>query len=147
MNHGEKAMELFTQGYNCAQAVAVAFSDVTKRSETDSARMVAGFGGGLGRLREVCGAVSGMVFVLSCLYGYDSPNPEAQKTLYQQVQELAGRFQERCGSIVCREILKNPPTDPAPTPRNAEFYAQRPCARMVFTAAELMDEFLAAHPL
>lgn len=147
MNHGEKAMELFTQGYNCAQAVAVAFSDVTKRSETDSARMVAGFGGGMGRLREVCGAVSGMVFVLSSLYGYDSPDPEAQKALYQQVQELAGRFQEQCGSIVCREILKNPPTDPAPTPRNAEFYAQRPCARMVFTAAELMDEFLAAHPL
>lgn len=147
MNHGEKAMELFTQGYNCAQAVAVAFSDVTKLGEGDSARMVAGFGGGMGRLREVCGAVSGMVFVLSSLYGYDSPNPEAQKVLYQQVQELAGRFQERCGSIVCREILKNPPTDPAPTPRNAEFYAQRPCARMVFTAAELMDEFIAAHPL
>lgn len=147
MKHGEKAMELFTRGYNCAQAVAVAFSDVTGLNEKDSARMVAGFGGGVGRLREVCGAVSGMVFVLSYLYGYDEPNPQAQKVLYEEVQGLAEQFRAQNGSIVCREILKNPPTDPAPSPRTAEYYAKRPCARMVYTAAQLLDAFLQEHPL
>ena len=148
MEHGMKAAELFVQGFNCAQAVAVAFCDVTGLDEKFSARMVSSFGGGMGRLREVCGAVSGMFFVLGYLYGYDTPgDDELKKALYVQVQELAGKFRERCGHIVCREILKNPPTDPTPSPRTAEYYAQRPCARMVKKAADLMDAFIAAHPL
>ena len=148
MEHGMKAAELFLQGYNCAQAVAVAFCDVTGLDEKFSARMVSSFGGGMGRLREVCGAVSGMFFVLGYLYGYDTPgDDELKMALYVQVQELAGKFRERCGHIVCREILNNPPTDPTPSPRTAEYYAQRPCARMVKEAADLMDAFIAAHPL
>jgi hypothetical protein len=86
--------------------------------------------------------------VLSLLYGYDSPGDDvSKKQLYTEVQELAAQFQEACGSIICREILKNPPTDPTPSPRTAEYYRTRPCARMVLTAATLMDEFIAAHPL
>ena len=148
MDHGMKAAELFLGGYNCAQSVAVAFCDVTGLDEKLAARTVSAFGGGMGRLREVCGAVSGMFFVLSLLYGYDTPGDDmSKKQLYTEVQALAAQFQETCGSIICREILKNPPTDPTPSPRTAEYYRTRPCARMVLTAATLMDEFIAAHPL
>ena len=148
MEHGMKAAELFLGGYNCAQSVAVAFCDVTGLEEKFAARMVSSFGGGMGRLREVCGAVSGMFFVLGLLYGYDTPGDDvSKKQLYTEVQALAAEFKESCGSIVCREILKNPPTDPTPSPRTAAYYKERPCARMVFTAAQLMDAFIAAHPL
>ena len=148
MDHGMKAAELFLSGYNCAQSVAVAFCDITGLDEKTTARMVSAFGGGMGRLREVCGAVSGMFFVLSYLYGYDTAGDDASKMrLYTDVQALAAQFREACGSIVCREILKNPPTDPKPSPRTAEYYKVRPCARMVLTAATLMDVYIAAHPL
>ena len=148
MDHGMKAAELFLDGYNCAQSVAVAFRDVTGLDEKTTARAVSAFGGGMGRIREVCGAVSGMFFVLSFLYGYDTPGDDvSKKRLYTDVQELAAKFREQCGSIVCREILKNPPTDPTPRPRTAEYYRPRPCARMVLVAGQLMDEFIAAHPL
>lgn len=148
MDHGMKAAELFLSGYNCAQSVAVAFCDVTGLEEKYTARMVSAFGGGMGRLREVCGAVSGMFFVLSLLYGYDTPGDDESKMwLYTDVQALAAKFREQCGSIICREILKNPPTDPKPSPRTAEYYRVRPCARMVLVAGQLMDEFIAAHPL
>ena len=148
MDHGIKAAELFLGGYNCAQSVAVAFCDITGLDEKSTAKMVSAFGGGMGRLREVCGAVSGMFFVLSLLYGYETPGDDvSKKRLYTDVQALAAQFRERTGSIICREILKNPPTDPTPSPRTAEYYKTRPCARMVLTAATLMDEFIAAHPL
>ena len=148
MDHGMKAAELFLSGYNCAQAVAVAFCDVTGLEERQAARMASAFGGGMGRMREVCGAVSGMLMVLSYLYGYDTPGDDiSKKRLYGEVQALAGAFRAENGSFVCREILKHPPSDPNPTPRTAEFYAKRPCAKMVMTAGRLMDRFLEAHPL
>ena len=147
MEHGIKAAELFLSGYNCAQAVAAAFSEELGLTESQAARMVSAFGGGMGRLREVCGAVSGMLFVLSSLYGYDTPgDDESKKVLYGQVQELAAAFREANGTIICRELLDNPPNDPNPTPRTAEFYAVRPCARFVLTAGELMERFLEEHP-
>ena len=148
MDHGMKAMELFVEGYNCAQAVAVAFCDITGLDEKATARMVSPYGGGMGRLREVCGAVSGMLFVLGYLYGYDNADAdETKKELYARVQGLAGQFREKCGSIICRELLDNPPSDPNPSPRTAQYYKDRPCAILVKTAAELMDDFIAAHPL
>jgi C_GCAxxG_C_C family probable redox protein len=148
MDHGIKAAENFLSGYNCAQAVAVAFAGEMGLTEQQAARMVSAFGGGMSRLREVCGAVSGMVFVMGTLYGYDDPTDDAgKKRIYTQVQELAGKFREENGSIICREILKNPASDPNPTPRSPEFYQMRPCDRMVYTAAALMDAFIAEHPL
>ena len=148
MDHGVKAAELFLGGYNCAQSVVVAFSDLTGLDESFSAKMASSFGGGMGRMREVCGAVSGMLMVLGLLYGYDTPGDDvSKKAQYTVVQELSARFREQTGSIVCREILKNPPSDPNPTPRTAEFYARRPCAKMVLTAARLMEEFMEGHPL
>ena len=148
MDHATYAAELFCKDYNCAQAVAVAFCDVTGMEPGLAARMAAPFGGGMGRMREVCGAVSGMLMVLGNLYGYETPDSdEVKKAHYALVQELAGKFREENGSIICREILKNPPSDPNPSPRTAEYYAQRPCARMVYTAAKILDEYIAEHPV
>ena len=147
MDHGLKAAELFLSGYNCAQAVAVAFTDVTGLTEQQAGKMASAFGGGRGGMREVCGAVSGMLMVLSYVYGYDTPGDDvSKKRLYGQVQELAAAFRAENGSIICREILKNPPSDPNPKPRTAEFYAKRPCAKMVMTAARLLEQFMEENP-
>ena len=103
--YGDKAYETFFKGYNCAQCVAIAFAPVMHMTESQAARMSSGFGGGFGRLREVCGAFSGITFVLSTLYGSDDP---AQKTAtYTEVQALAAEYRRRNGknSIVCRELL------------------------------------------
>lgn len=147
MDHVKTAAELFEGGYNCAQAVAAAFSDVTGIPAVQSAKMVSGFGGGMGRMREVCGAVSGMVFVLSTLYGYEAPDQDAQMATYATVQGLANQFKEAAGSMICRELLDNPPSDPKPTPRTEGFYATRPCTRFVMLAAELLDRYIEAHPV
>ena len=103
--YGDKAYETFFKGYNCAQCVAIAFAPVMHMTESQAARMSSGFGGGFGRLREVCGAFSGITFVLSTLYGSDDP---AQKTAtYTEVQALAAEYRRRNGknTIVCRELL------------------------------------------
>ena len=148
MDRGIKAAELFLSGYNCAQAVAVAFCEELGLTESQAAKMVSAFGGGMGRMREVCGAVSGMFFVLGSLYGYDqSDDDKCKKELYGRVQALAAEFRAENGSIICRELLDNPPADPNPSPRTADYYAQRPCARMVLTAALIMEEFLEQNPL
>ena len=148
MDHGMYAAELFLGGYNCAQAVAVAFCDKTGLKPEYAAKMASSFGGGMGRMREVCGAVSGMLMAAGWLYGYETPGDDKVKMAhYALVQELAGKFREKMGSIVCREILKNPPSDPNPTPRTPEFYKTRPCARMVELAARILDEYIEAHPL
>ena len=148
MDHSIYAGELFMEGCNCSQAVFLAFSDVTGIDRKLAARISSPFGGGMGRMREVCGAVSGMFMVLGALYGYDETTDDTRKKqLYYEVQALAAQFREECGSIICREILKNPSSDPNPTPRTAEFYKQRPCARMVVTAARLLDELIAQRPI
>lgn len=147
MTRAEHAAELFASGYNCAQAVAIAFCDLTGFTQEQTAKMLAPFGGGFGRLREVCGAVSGMTFVYGCLYGYETPNSEAQMHVYETEQALAAQFREKAGSIVCRDILKNPPSDPVPSPRTEEYYATRPCVRMVYTATSILDDYISAHPL
>ena len=147
MERGLKAAQLFVDGYNCAQAVAVAFCDVTGLDEKMTCRLMSSFGGGMGRMREVCGAVSGMLMVAGLLYGYDVIGDDAvKKAHYALVQELAGQFRQEVGSIVCREILKNPSTDPNPSPRTEEYYRVRPCARMVLTATNILEAYIAEHP-
>ena len=148
MTHSELAVENFMRGYNCSQAVVVAFCDVTGMKPQYAARLSSSFGGGMGRMREVCGAVSGMLLVAGLLYGYGTPgDEESKKAHYKLVQELAGKFREREQSIVCREILKNPPSDPNPPPRNEEFYKTRPCARLVALAAQILDDYIREHPI
>ncbi len=139
----EKARALFLAGANCAQAVFAAFSDVTGIDETTARRMASPFGGGMGRMREVCGAVSGMLLVLGTREGYSERDPAETKRLYATVQMLAGRFREENGSIICRELLGgNPSSAPTPTPRTEEFYKKRPCTDMVGSAARILAEYL-----
>ncbi len=148
IDHGMKAAELFVQGYNCAQALVVAYADLLDQDPVYLARLSSSFGGGIGRMREVCGAVTGMMMVAGLLYGYSVPGDDGiKKAHYTLVQDLAAQFREQTGSIVCREILKNPSTDPNPTPRTAEFYKIRPCARMVLLAGRILDAYIAEHPL
>ena len=148
MDHGTKAAELFLSGYNCAQSVFVAFCDVTGLDEDFAERLSSSFGGGMGRMREVCGAVSGMLMVAGILYGENTVhNDPGKREHYARVQELAGKFREQTGSIICREILKNPSADPNPSPRTEQYYKTRPCARMVMTAADIMDDYIREHPI
>ena len=147
MEHDILAAQLFLEGYNCAQAVMLAFTDVTGLDKATAAKLSSSFGGGMGRMREVCGAVSGMLMVAGLLYGYENAEEgEVKKAHYALVQELAAKFREEAGSIICREILKNPPSDPTPSPRTEEYYRQRPCARMVALAARILEEYIAEHP-
>lgn len=142
-NYAAHAAELFESGYNCAQAVAVAFCDVTGLDEKAAAAIASSFGGGMGRMREVCGAVSGMLLVAGILYGYDTPGDDSVKAAhYQLVQQMADQFRQEAGSIICRDILKNPPSDPKPTKRSAEFYQMRPCTKMVYLAAEILSQVI-----
>ena len=148
MDRMDRAVALFKEGYSCSQAVAMAFCDVTGLDAKLTARMASSFGGGMGRMREVCGAVSGMLMVAGLLYGYDDAADTAGKReLYAQVQAMAGQFREEMGSIICRDLLGNPPADPNPTLRTAKFYQERPCARMVAAAAGIMEDFIREHPV
>lgn len=148
MTHSEEAFRLFKSGCNCAQSIFTAFRDVTGLDFETSMRISSAFGGGMGRLREVCGTCSGMFMVLGYLYGYDTPgDDESKKQLYTEVQHLAGKFKERHGgTIVCRELLRglaaSRDTNPTPETRTDEYYKRRPCAHLVADAAEILDEFL-----
>ena len=103
MGHGERAKQLFMEGYNCSQAVLGAFCEECGLDFKTAMKMSSSFGGGMGRLREVCGAVSGMFMVAGLLYGYDDPKGQAEKTEhYERIQKLAQQFREENGSIVCR---------------------------------------------
>lgn len=144
-DHSEKARALFLEGYNCAQAVLCAFDDLTGLDRETSARLASSFGGGMGRMREVCGTVSGALLVLGQLCGYADPkDPKAKTDHYHLVQEFARRFREINGTIICRELLKGVRTKPGnePEARTPEYYASRPCLRHVGEAAAIVDELL-----
>ncbi|MBP5610745.1 MAG: C_GCAxxG_C_C family protein [Clostridia bacterium] len=145
MDRRDKAQGYFKQGFNCAQSVVMAFCDLTGLSESESARLASSFGGGLGLLREVCGAVSGMAIVAGILYGYDDPKViGASAVHYALVQELANAFRARNGSIICRELLGGAAaTTPTPEARTAEYYKKRPCAELGGDAAEILEEYIA----
>ena len=145
-DRGERAKALFYEGYNCAQAVFCAFDDITGFDRETAARLASSFGGGMGRLREVCGAVSGALLVLGSVGGYAEPNdPEAKKVHYALVQEFARRFREKNGSIVCRELLSGLGVSEggAPEARTEEFYKKRPCPELIADAARIADALLA----
>lgn len=146
---GDQAYNNFMKGYNCAQSVALAFADEMHLTPEQALTMSAGFGGGVGRLREVCGAFSGIVLVLGALYG--SPDPSQKTALYTEVQALAERYRTENGggSIVCRELLglSKPEGSPVASPRTPEYYKKRPCPELVRLAANILDEYIAAHPL
>ncbi len=146
-NHAEIAKQLFFKGYNCAQSVFCAFTDVTGYDVDTSARMASSFGGGLGRLRETCGAVSAAALILGIVKGYDDPaDYEAKKQHYTLVREFTDRFKEKNKSIICRELLMvaslNPESGGAPEQRSEEYYQKRPCPDLVYDAALILDEMI-----
>lgn len=146
--HEKLAAELFESGYNCAQAVFCAFSDLTGMDIATSARFASAFGGGMGRMREVCGAVSGMFMVLGVLYGYSEPEDnDGKKALYKNVQALAEKMKELHGSIICHELLgeKRGESGYLPADRTPEYYNARPCTRLCMDAAAFLDEFMEAN--
>ena len=150
MTRGELAAEKFTSGYNCAQAVLLAFCDVTGLDETTAARLTSGFGGGIGRLREVCGAANGAFMVISLVYGDGEIAPREKKgELYARIQDFAARFKEHNGSYLCRELLSGVTVDQKPLPdsRTGEYYKKRPCADIVRDAADLLDAYLSENPI
>ncbi len=144
---GERAEALFRAGYNCSQSVVCAYADILGMPEETAARIVSCFGGGMGRMREVCGCVSGMLFVAGALRGYNGPAENARKKdVYAMVQELASRFRAQNGSIICRELLglaKSEDTAPVPSERTTEYYQKRPCPRLAAMAADILEEYLA----
>lgn len=138
-----RAKELFLSGYNCAQSVFLAFRDLTTLDEQTAAIVASSFGGGMGRLREVCGAVSGMSLVAGFLYpNFDPTNALSKKENYAAVQELAERFRQENGFIVCRDLLglAQQKDDPTPSPRTESYYKRRPCAEYVAIAARIVAE-------
>lgn len=148
--HDERAKELFLQGYNCAQAVFTAFAEETGMPVDRALKLASSFGGGMGGMREVCGAVSGMLMAAGCLYGYDAPNdPAAKKAHYARVRELAEEFRARNGSVICRELLQNAGQMPKeePSERTPEYYQKRPCPNVVAAAAAILDEYIESHPI
>lgn len=141
----ERAVAHFTAGCNCCQAVVTAFCDLFGVDEKTAMRLSCGFGGGLGRLRETCGAVSGMALLAGLRFGNEEPADVAARAhTYEVVQQMASAFRERHGSIICRVLLglERPENDPAPAERTAAYYQNRPCAEYVATAAELAERLL-----
>jgi len=140
-----KAVDLFKQGYNCAQSVALAYSDLYELDDNVVKKFAAPFGGGMGRLREVCGAVTGMFLILG--YEYEASDPDnklAKAANYESVQRTALRFKEEMGSYICADLLKidRRPQEPNPEDRNSEYYKKRPCAYCVAKAAEILGNEL-----
>jgi len=147
--HEKKAAELFMSGYNCAQAAFCAFADELGLDNDFAKKISSSFGGGMGRMREVCGAVSGALMALGCFKGYDVIGDDKIKMEhYARVQGIMKGFADELGSYICRDIIKVIGAQgPMPTPRTAEFYKTRPCARMVMLAAKILDEYIEAHPV
>ena len=145
MDHGKRAREIFENGGNCAQAVFAAFSDLTGYSYEESLRMASAFGGGIGRLRETCGAVSGGVMVIGCLYGYsDLPGDKAKAEVYRKTQQYVKAFEQATGSMWCHDLLglESWPEDPKPSERTAQYYAARPCPGIIEASGRVLDALL-----
>ncbi len=145
MDYEKRATELFQEGYNCSQAVFLAFHDLYDMKLEDALKLSSSFGGGMGRLREVCGAVSGMFMVAGMLYGYSDPKIHTEKAQhYERIQFLAKAFEEQNRSIICRELLglDKGKDNPVPEKRTTEYYKKRPCVELVGMAAKIMDQYI-----
>lgn len=146
--YAEKAKELFEQGYNCAQAVFCAFNDLTDMDFETAVKLSSSFGGGLGRLREVCGAVSGGAMILGYLFGYTGAKDDiSKKNHYALIQQFANDFAKKNNSYICKELLGlvQKENTPVPTERTKEFYKKRPCSELVFDAAKWVEDYINNH--
>lgn len=145
-SHSELAMSYFKEGYNCSQSVFMAFCDEYDMDIDMALKISSSFGGGMGRMREVCGTVTGMFMVAGMIYGYSDPKDHTSKTEhYKRIQYLAKEFEKKNHSIICRELLGLGAGKDSPTPeiRTAEYYKKRPCVELVGMAADIMDKYIA----
>ena len=146
MDHATKARELFCSGYNCAQAVAGAFAEEMGLPLETVTRIASGFGGGMGGMRETCGAVSGMFMTIGMLKGHALPENNEEKTAhYARIRALADAFKAEHGTLICRDLLASLPgkLSENPSERTAEYYKSRPCALYVEDAARIVEKMLA----
>ena len=145
MSRADRAEELFRQGYNCGQSVFAAFADVLGLTVEEAAKIASPFGAGFGKLREVCGAVSGMTLVTGYLKGYSDPaDYESKKEVYALIRKMCAEFEKREGSIICRELLglRKGEDTAEPAVRTEEYYRSRPCIGACRTAAEIVEKEL-----
>lgn len=146
MSRAERAKEYFLEGYACSQAVMLAFVDVCGLDEVTIKKIMLPFGGGLGRLRLTCGAVSGMAGVIGMVFTSEEKAPENKKEVYAIVQELCAKFKAACGSLICGELLAGMklPVEigGVAEERSAEYYKKRSCGDMVALAAQITEEYL-----
>ncbi len=141
---GDKAKEYFQSGYNCAQAVLMAFADKINLTKDQIINIAAPFGAGMGRMREVCGTVSGMFMAAGLILGHDADTPQGKNEMYAVTQELANEFKKQNGSIICRELLAGVSTTTGTNaePRTPEYYKKRPCADLCHDAAEILEGYI-----
>ena len=145
MNHSELAKKNFESGCNCAQAVLLAFSDVTGLDDNTAMKLAASFGGGMGKLREVCGALTGAFMAAGMIYADDCvPTLENKSAHYDKIRGLANCFKEENGSYLCRELLEGVriSKEAAPEERTEQYYKKRPCGELCAMAARLLDELM-----
>lgn len=145
-NRIELAVSLFKEGYNCSQSVVAAFADMYGFTREQALKMSASFGGGIGRMRQTCGAACGLFLVAGLESGCtEGKNREGKEANYKLVQQLAEEFKKRNGSLICGQLLgldKNAPTPATPETRTAEYYKKRPCVKIVEEAAKIWVEYL-----
>lgn len=143
--YSEEACKNFREGYNCAQSVLLAFAPVIGFDKETSLKLSSSFGGGMGRLREVCGALSSAFMIAGMLKGYTSPcNDEMKAKHYQLIQDIAAKFENENGSIICRELLglKEGKDSPIPSERTEQYYNERPCEKIIKAASEIIEREL-----
>lgn len=144
----QRAVDNFMQGYGCCQSVVAAFADLYNLDDTMAKRIAAGFGGGVGRMRMMCGAVSGIVILAGLDRGQiDGADRKGKSMCYKVVQELLDEFKVQNGSVVCAELLglkghEKVQSSYVASPRTAEYYKTRPCAAKVESAARIFAEYL-----
>lgn len=147
---GDRAYELFKEGYNCSQAVFGAFAEELGVDFDTAVKLASGFGGGIGRMREVCGTFTGLTMAASMIYGYNDPkDTETKAELYEKIRAMADKFREENGSIICRELLglQQAEKSAVPEARTSEYYKKRPCAELCRYAAELLEQFIKDNPV
>ena len=150
MTRKDLAINYFKEGYNCSQSVVLAFSDVLKDDVKTLCKIASPFGGGISRMRETCGAVSGMVLVLGNLIGYDTPEMgEKKHELYKKTQEILKIFENKYGSLTCRVLLNltSKHDDPKPSLRDHSFFDKRPCPELIGGATEILETYLKENKL
>lgn len=146
MSRAERAKEYFLQGYACSQAVALAFADVLNIEKDTLLKIMLPYGGGMGRLRLTCGAVSGMAAIVGLVFAESENSPENKKQTYAIVQELCGKFQRENGSLICGELLQGMkvPVEIGgeAEKRTQEYYKKRSCGEIVYCTARILEEYL-----